>query len=733
MSFVEELKRRNVIRVAIAYMTGSWLLVEISETLFPIYGLSDSTIRLVVTLLAIGFPILLIFSWVFELTPDGLKFEKDIDPSVSITQHTGKKLDRVIIVLLAMALGYFAFDKFVLSGSREALIAETARQEGRSKALVESYGDKSIAVLPFVNMSADPEQEYFSDGISEELLNLLAKIPKLRVISRSSAFSFKGKDVPTHTVAEQLNVAHVLEGSVRKAGNRVRITAQLVEARSSSHLWSETYDRELNDIFAVQDEIAAAISDALKIKLAVVADEAIQPPVIKAADVDAYEAYLRGRELIHRRGRGNLQDAVHELERALRLNEAFAPAHAQLAIATTLLVDDLNSYGTLSLEEVKRRAIPHLDRARELEPGLAEGYGGRALLALSTTRLDATIEYARKALASNPSYIDAMNWLYMALGELGRYGEADTTLKQILVVDPLSVVGRINYIGWLSSTGRIQEAHDMADLLLVQSPEFGYLAHADTSLIYEGKIGESLSWSLRAPAGNFYVIYALTWVGEYDEARRIDENQTHWVDLAERRFDKVIRATQKAMHLDPDNQEAVLMAADALYEAGRIDEALPLFERLLDFVPEGLPISQPFSDVQTLRLAQARRSAGDEEGAQDVVKIVRQDLAARRAAGRKNQEQDVETAMIAAFDNNPDGVITALKSALRLGLRNSQVFGDPILESMWNEPRFVALQQELKVILAAEHDKVLQLICFNNPAPGNWQPLPKTCKGVESL
>ena len=337
MSLFNELKRRNVIRVATAYVIGAWIIVQVVETIFPAFGFGDTAIRLLVIVLAIAFIPTLVFSWVFEFTPEGLKREVDVAREESITRFTGKKLDRIIMALLALGLGYFAFDKFVLEPARVAeIVAETA-QQARSDALVESYGNKSIAVLPFVNMSADPEQEYFSDGISEELLNLLAKIPELRVISRSSAFSFKGKDIAIPAVAEQLNVAHVLEGSVRKAGKRVRITAQLIDARSDTHLWSESYDRELDDIFAVQDEIAAAISDALKMKLALVAGEAVWPTVIKAANTDAYDAYLQGRELINRRGRENMEGAVRHLERALRLDNNFAPAHAQLAIATMLL------------------------------------------------------------------------------------------------------------------------------------------------------------------------------------------------------------------------------------------------------------------------------------------------------------------------------------------------------------------------------------------------------------
>lgn len=732
MSLFDELKRRNVIRVATAYAVAAWLVIQVVETIFPAFGFSDTAVRLLVMALAIAFIPVLVFSWVFEITPDGLKREVDVSREPSLVRSTGRKFDRFIMILLAVALGYLAFDRFVLEPARDAALVEETAQQARSDALVASYGDQSIAVLPFVNLSADAEQEYFSDGISEELLNKLAKIPELRVTSRSSAFSLKGKNITVPAAAELLNVAHVLEGSVRRAGNRVRITAQLIEARSDSHLWSESYDRELDDILALQEEIAAAISDALKVELMLADGDQVTTAPARVSNTDAYEAYLRGRDLIHRRGRDHLEEAVRELERALRLNEAYAPAHAQLAIATTLLIDDLNSYGTLSLEDVQRRAVPHLDRAEALDPGLAELHGGRALLALHMSDLEATVEHARKALAVNPSYFDAMNWLHIALGALGRYGEADAILKQIILWDPLNVSGRINYTGWLSRVGRLDEAREMADQLVVQSPEFGYLAHADIALIYEGKIAEGLAWALRASTDTLYATYAFIWVGEYQEARRIVGRQTYWIDFAEGRFDETIRMTQKEMQLAPDNPNAVFMAADALYESGRVVEALPLFERFLDFLPEGRPITQPLSEVRSIRLALARRMAGDEDGAQAAAQISRQDFAAQQAAGRKNQEHFLLEAFIAAFDHHTDHAIAALESAIQLGLRNPQVFADPIFEALRNEPRFLALQQEIDRILAVERDEVLQLICFHNPVPGNWQPLPGTCEGVSA-
>ena len=697
-----------MLRMVVVYVIAAWAVLQVVEVMMSVVGLPAWAGRVTFAVLAIGFPIALIFSWFYEITPEGISLEKDVDRSESITRVTGRRLDFIVISLLCAGLILFAYDKWWIGGPPE----------------------QSIAVLPFTNMSGDPEQEYFSDGISEELLNVLAQIKPLNVIARTSSFSFKGQNVDIATVAEKLNVRHVLEGSVRRSGNRVRITAQLIDAADSTHVWSQIYDRELDDIFAVQEEIAAAISDALKVELALVAGEVVQPTVIKAANVDAYDAYLRGRELIRLRGQENLQEAVRHLERSLRLDNDFAPAHAQLAIATTLLVDLPWNYGELSPEEVLRKAIPHLDRAQELEPDLAEAHAGRALLAGQAHDPESKIEHIRKALASNPNYADAMLWLYQALAALGRYEESDAIRKQMLVTDPLHPVGRFNYSWRLSETGRIEEAHQLADQLIAQSPGLGYNAHALTSLLYEGKLAEGLSWSLKLGNGNGLIMYAFNLVGEYDEARRMDESLIYWIDVSEGRWDEAIGATQRNLDQDPDNPGVIEDAARVLYLAGRMDEALPLYERLLDFVPEGRPIWEPHGLNLTMELALARRKAGDEDGAQAAAQIARQDHAARRAAGEKHQVQHQVEAMIAAFENDPDGVITGLKSAMQRGLRIAWVFDDPIFEDLRDEPRFVALQQELDAILAEEHDKILQLICFNNPTPDDWQPLPVTCEGV---
>lgn len=734
-SLFDELKRRNVFRVAVAYIVAAWLLLQVADVVLNNITAPDWVFQVIMLLVFLGFPFALIFAWAYELTPEGLKKEKDVDRSQSITHATGRKLDFVIIGVMAAALIYFSYDKF-LAGP-----AETPTTAAVTTEPIEITGtdtpDLSIAVLPFVNMSSDPEQEFFSDGISEELLNVLAQLPGLHVAARTSSFQFKGMNQNIAQIADALNVAHVLEGSVRKSGSKLRITAQLIKADNGYHVWSNSYDREVNDVFAVQDEIALSISNALQVKLALhtTTQNGAQPAVIKAANTDAYEAYLRGRQLIHQRGRTALEEAVRVLELSLRLDNDFAPAHAQLAIATALLMDTPESYGTLSKEEVMRKAIPHLDRAQELEPNLAEAYGGRALLALDTSDLDYAVEQARKALEINPSYTDAMNWLYLGLSALGRYEEQKAAMLQMLRMDPMTVIGRMNYIGMLGSTGQSAEGHRVADELLEVSLWGGYSRHAELYLIHEANFVDGLAMGLKAyvenPGDNFtnfFLVAALTWIGLYDEASRLSEQLSSYVDVAAGRYEEAISKTQRRMSLDPDNESVIAAAAITLYAAGRIEEALPLFERLRDFQPEGRPIDS--SNNTMMRLALARRVTDDEDGAQAALAIAKRDHEGWRAVGASNQWHKQTEAAIAAFEGDADGAIGALEEAWGLGMRDPVVFADPIFEALWDDPRFVALQQELDAWILKEREKVLQLMCFNNPAPSGWQPLVETCDGV---
>ncbi|KPK58033.1 MAG: hypothetical protein AMJ59_16815, partial [Gammaproteobacteria bacterium SG8_31] len=317
MTFYEELKRRNVVKVAVLYIVASWLILQVADVLSSLLPVPEWTGALVFLFLALGFPLVMTFSWVYELTPEGLKREQD-----------GRKINIVIIVMLVLAIATVVVDRLLprqVPAVETAAVEESAApgQADPSQLAAEKFApppDRSIAVLPFADMSPDKDQEYLSDGLSEELLNLLAKVPELRVASRTSAFSFKGKDVKIADVAAELNVAHVLEGSVRKAGNRVRITAQLIDAGTDVHLWSETWDRTLDDVFAIQDEIAANVVDELRVTLLG------EAPTIEETDPEAYNLFLQARHL-GRQGSGeSMLRAVDLLKQVLAMDPDYVPA-----------------------------------------------------------------------------------------------------------------------------------------------------------------------------------------------------------------------------------------------------------------------------------------------------------------------------------------------------------------------------------------------------------------------
>ena len=259
MGLVAELRRCNVIRVAVAYAVVAWVLAQIAELAFDGFDAPVWVLKSVLVILALGFPLAVFFAWAFELTPEGVKKQAEVDSSSSITQNTGRKRDYLIIAVLAVAVGMLLIDKFMLQ--------ETPATPIQDVAIASVTAEKSLAVLPFVAMSNGPDDEYFADGLTEEILNSLAQLPELLVTARTSAFSFKGQDVPIPEIAIKLGVAHVVEGSVRRAGDQLRITAQLIRAHDGFHLWSETYDRSNADSFGVQGEIAEKIASALDVVL----------------------------------------------------------------------------------------------------------------------------------------------------------------------------------------------------------------------------------------------------------------------------------------------------------------------------------------------------------------------------------------------------------------------------------------------------------------------------------
>lgn len=355
-AFVSELRRRNVIRAGAFYAASAWLLVQVATQVFPFFNVPNWAVRWIVIAAIVGFPFLLAFAWFYEITPQGLKRESDVDPAESIRSRTGKKLDRWIIAVMAVAIVMLLTNQFVLHGDEKA--AASAETPG-----------KSIAVLPFTDLSPGHDQEYFSDGMAEELLNALAKLKDLKVAGRTSSFAFKGRNDDLRSIGKALNVAHVLEGSLRKQGDKVRITAQLIQVSDGFHLWSETYDGDLSDVFALQERIARAIADKLEVVMKGDAQQRIVP--VATTNPEAYALYLQATGIFNRRDGARFPDAIAQLEQAIALDPKFARAHSRLAALLAIAP----TYTVLDRTAATAGAEEHARIASALDPALAEPYG----------------------------------------------------------------------------------------------------------------------------------------------------------------------------------------------------------------------------------------------------------------------------------------------------------------------------------------------------------------------
>src|SRR2546426_8762922 len=333
-NFFAELKRRNVIRFAGLYLVGAWLLTQVASTVLPMFGAPDWLPRSIVILLVIGFVPALIFSWVFELTPQGLKRDEDVPPEESIAPQTARRMNRMIIAVLVLALGYFVFDKFVLAPRRAAVPNDSSS----------AASAKSIAVLPFENLSEDKANAYFAEGIQDEILTRLAKVADLKVISRTSTQHYKSAPENLLEIGKQLGVAHVVEGSVQKSGDAVRVNVQLIKAANDSHLWADTFDRKLTDIFSVESAVAKAIDDDLRVKLTGQEKQVIAAK--PTGNPEAYDAYLRGLAYTLKPATtaANNLGAQKYLREAVRLDPKFALGWALLSYV------DAFGYRSLTLQ-----------------------------------------------------------------------------------------------------------------------------------------------------------------------------------------------------------------------------------------------------------------------------------------------------------------------------------------------------------------------------------------------
>jgi TolB-like protein len=491
-SIFTELRRRNVYRAAVFYAASAWLLVQIATQVFPFFSIPNWVVRLIVVAVIVGFPFALLFAWFYEWTSEGIKRESDVDRTTSITRQTGRKMDRWIIAVLGLAVVLLLANTFVLhkdAGDAAPAVAQ-----------------KSIAVLPLTNESGDSKEDYFSDGLSEDLITALSQFDGLKVISRNSSFQFRNSKDASKAIGEKLGVAHLLEGSVRRAGDEVRISAALVKAADGSTSWSERYDRPYKDLFKLQDDITQAVATSLKARLLTETGAVVQSDRPPSGNLDAYNAYLQGKFYYERQTEADCRKAIESFDAAIRLDPRYAQAYALQSRAWALL-----SAGFLSGapgQDAYAHSRESAETALTLDPDLATAHlaRGRVLLWADLDFLGADGEY-RRALQLAPNDSGTKAALAEIQATLGHTEQALELMQQVVTTDALNA----DHHYWLSvffcALNRLDEAERAVrkSIELQPSIAFGYPQLATIQAL-RGNAEAALDAALRSPPGIWQTI-----------------------------------------------------------------------------------------------------------------------------------------------------------------------------------------------------------------------------------
>jgi TolB-like protein/DNA-binding winged helix-turn-helix (wHTH) protein len=592
----------------------------------------------------------------------------------------------------------------------------------------------SIAVLPFVNLSSDPEQEYFSDGLSEELLNVLSRIPALRVVARTSSFQFKGENRDVVDIAQQLNVAFVLEGSVRKAGPQVRITTQLIDASNGFNLWSETYDRELENIFAVQDEISAAIVMALREHLGLQVEAA--PQAIASANTEAHDAYLRGRYMVVQRTRATVEGAVREFEKAIALDPDYALAHAALAITIRLLVRD--SYGDLTFTEATALATPHVERAMALDPILAEAHAATGWHLYLQGNREEALRYFRQAIQINPNYSNVYTWMANLLDDgLGRYDEAFAMEETALRLDPLSIPAISNYVLGLVERNRLDEADRELQKLASIAPGL-YAQYRGVLTSLGGNWANAVLGSLDAvrvdPQSNAKDLlpqyFAI--IGLEKEALAISEVPAPFALRMLGRPGDAVTTAKARIAKDPNHPRGHRDLGLALASAGNYARARPILEEM--WQRSGGQISRLglFGTDTSAALIAIRRDADDEAEIGELVAAIKDNVRGYREAGVvkfnliSTYSADYEEGLADYLAGDHEKGLALIAKAAEDGI--FILPNEYYLQALYDDPGFAPIRAGQEARHARERERVLTIVCTDNPYAAVWQPAEGTCE-----
>jgi TolB-like protein len=555
MNFFAELKRRNVYKVAVAYAVVAWLLIQAASIFLPAFDAPPWAMKILIIVVIFGFPVALIFSWAFEITPEGIKLESEIEPNKSIARRTGRKIVAVTIALAVVAAGLFVYQ---LVRSKSDIVGSP------TTAMI---ANKSIAVLPFENLSSDKENAYFAEGIQDEILTRLAKIEALKVISRTSTQHFKSVPDNLPQIAKQLGVANILEGSVQKSNDQVRVTVQLINAITDAHLWAEIYDRKLTDIFAVESDIAKTIADTLQAKLT--GAEKISIAKTPTVNPEAYELYLKGRFFWNKRTAADLRKGIDYFNQATSKDPGYALAYAGLADSYVIL----SVFGAASPQDSIPQARAAAKKALELDDTLAEAHASSGRIAGPFDfEFDRSIAEFERAIQLNPNYAMAHHWLsWGPLTALAQFDRAIAEGKRAVELDPLSLINNADLGGNVYfNARRYDEAIAQLRKTIEIDPRF-YLAHYYLGQAFQlkGQRTEAITEYQKAveldddPEALAYLGQAYARAGQRDEAQKI---LAHLREEAKSRY--VSGYSMALMFMGLGDKEQAIDALERAYREG---------------------------------------------------------------------------------------------------------------------------------------------------------------------
>ena len=685
MSFFSELKRRNVYKVAVAYAVVSWLLIQVATQVFPFFEIPNWAVRLVVLLLILGFPVALILSWAFEITPEGIKRESEVRPNESITAHTGRRLVGITIALAVIAAGLMAFQFLRPRAGRqmEGGVPATPAQPGLAGARP-SIPEKSVAVLPFDNLSDEKANAYFAEGIQDEILTRLSKIAALKVISRSSTLKYKSSPDNLRDVGQQLGVANLLEGSVQKIANTVHVNVQLIRAATDEHLWAESYNRKLDDVFGVEGEVANAIADQLQAKLTGAEVKAVtDKPTQNAA---AYDAYLRGLSIEHNDySYGAFELAARAYVQAVQLDPKFALAWARLGIIRSFLYFNGVAPGENTAAAVKEGA----DHAMALAPEAGESWIAAGAYRYRVQRdFKAALAAYQEALKRLPNNSFVYQYLAIVQRRLGQWQEAEINYKKALELDPRDVA-------LLSDMGnefyyylrRFDDGYAMIDRCLQLAPDSAAARANRVSLLQgQGRLEEADQELARIPgdATDYWAVNARA-------------NQA----LYKRHYDEAAKIFERKINSRPANQppdffdKLFLVNLGYCYEwMGNSAEAQKVFARAVQAIkPTPETVIGPDANGTPAILALAYAGLGEKEKAlaqaQQALKDYASDAVFKPTA-------EITLAQVQAHFGDRDAAIAALPHLLEVpaGLNIANLKLDPFWDPLRKDPRFQKLIPE---------------------------------------